>query len=228
VTSPDANAVAVATRVMLNLTGRRWTWPRRRVVEEYWVPETVDTINLSGRPVSAVLSATAWSSAAGWGDSQETALDFVMSDAFRLRLPRLAQYGYGWLGVPDRDMQGGVYPAFPAAWWRRRGSPVTVEYIYGNRPPYEVQQAIQQIAVELDRLFNGAECALPQRVTSVSREGVNWTIIDPQQFLEKGRTGLYYPDLVISMYGGGKARARSFSPEHLPPRRFSTTILNGS
>lgn len=219
-TSPSADAVAVATRVMRHLTGRRWTWPRRRVVEQYWVPETVSTINLSGRPVSAVYSVTG---------RDDTELGYDLWSSFQLHIPLLEQCGLGWFGFPDRDLQGAVYPPYPAAWWRRRGTPVTVDYVYGSPPPYDVQKAIDQLALELDNLFNGRDCALPQRVTSVSREGVNWTIIDPMQFLEGGKTGLYYPDLIISMYGNKvKTRARSFSPEHLPPRRLRTTILTGS
>ena len=219
-TSPGADAVAVATRVMRSLTGRRWTWPRRRVVEQYWVPETVHQINLSGRPVSAVMSVVG---------RDDTALDYRLYDGFRLDLPTLFTYGLGWFGVPDRDLQGAVYPPYPTAWWRRRGTPVTVDYVYGNKPPYEMQMAINQLAIELDNFFQGKNCALPQRVTSVSREGINWTVIDPMQFLEGGKTGLYFPDLVLSTYGKRvRARARSFSPEHLPPRRLSTTILTGS
>lgn len=215
-TSPGADAVAVATRVMRNLTGGRWTWPRRRVVEQYWVPETVHRINLSSRPVSTIVSVTG---------RDGSALEHQLWDGFRLDLPGLARC-VGWFGFPDRDLEGGVYPT---AWRNRRGTPVNVDYIYGNRPPYEMQLAINQLAEELDKFFQGAACALPQRVTSVSREGVNWTIIDPMQFLEGGKTGLYFPDMVLSSYGKRvQARARTFSPEHLPPRRLSTTILTGS
>lgn len=214
-TSPDADAVAIATRVMRALTGRRWTWPKRRVVEQYWVPQTVSEINLSGRPVKAIDSVVG---------RDNNPLTYELSDGFRLRLPQLEMYNWTYWSYPGYDFNGGVYPA---AWRRRMGTPVTVDYTFGNKPPIDIDRAITQLATELSNLFAGRACALPERVTSVSREGINWTIIDPQQFLEGGRTGLYYPDLVLSTYGKKTAaRTRVFSPEHLPPRRLSIVPVN--
>jgi hypothetical protein len=215
VTSPQADAVAVATRVILALTGRRWTWPKRQVKEIYWVPQGTTTAHLSGRPVRSIVSVTG---------RDGTALDYELSDAFRLHLPGLDRCGWPFWSYPDYDMNGGVYPS---AWRRRTGTPVTVEYVYGSRPPFDIQRAIMELSEELTKLWSGGDCKLPQRVTSVSREGVNWTVIDPMQFLEGGKTGLYYPDLILSTYGPRTPqRTRVFSPEHLPPKRLSTAILS--
>ena len=59
------------------------------------------------------------------------------------------------------------------------------------------------------------DCELPQRVTQVSRQGMSWTLLDPQDFLEKGRTGIYQVDLFLTR---GQPewcilRARVFSPD---------------
>jgi hypothetical protein len=214
VTSPDADAVAVATRVMLALTGRRWTWPKRHVKETYWVPQTVSSVHLSGRPVRTITSVTS---------SDGSDLEYVLTDSFRLRFPALESGSWPYWTYPGYDSNGGAYPS---QWRGRCGTPVTVEYVYGSRPPVEVQKAIDEIAKELKGLWTNGDCKLPQRVTSVSREGVNWTVIDPMQFLEGGKTGLYFPDLVISLYPKTTARTRVFSPEHLPPKRLSTTVLS--
>lgn len=210
-TTPSADSLAVATRVMLHLIGNRWTWPPRQVLEEYDVPSTVSSINCSGRPVSAVLAVT--------DRTGNTNYQFELSDGFRLRLPELDYSNYGYrFNYPTYDSQGGYY---------RRGQYnhyVRVSYIYGCRPPLDVQKAIDQFANELD-LAGSASCQLPQRVQSLSREGISWTILDPQQFLEGGKLGLYYPDLIISSYGGRvRARARVWSPEHRPPRRLSSFV----
>lgn len=212
--TPSEDATVAATRIMLRLSGSRWTWPRRRVTELYWVPKTAHgMLHLAGRPVKAVESVT------GYNDQVLTA---ELSDRFRLHIPALDHKTWPWWSFPGTDLNGGVYPS---AWRMRRGTPVRVTYVYGSRPPVDMQKAINQLAVELDNAFAGRDCALPDRVTSVSREGVSWTIIDPQQFLDQGRTGLYFPDLVLSSLPARKARPRAFSPEHLPPRRLTSVVV---
>lgn len=205
----------VATRVMLALTGRRWTWPPKRVLEEYQVPEVVSSVVLVGRPVSAVLSVV---------DRAGNAYAWEESDSFRLRIPALEHRGWPPFIYPNYDAQGGRYPMFGAY-----GLFLRVDYIYGGKPPVDVLNAIDELAGELQAAHDGRDCKLPQRVTQVSREGVSWTVIDPQQFLEGGKTGLYYPDLVISTYGNKvRARAKVYSPEHRPPRRLSSQVLSAS
>lgn len=34
------------------------------------------------------------------------------------------------------------------------------------------------------------KCKLPERITSVTRDGVSWAVLDPQDFLERGLTGI--------------------------------------
>lgn len=209
-TSPDFNTIA--TRIILSLTGRRWTWPPRRNVEEYWVPETVNQIMLVGRPVSAVYSVV---------DRADRAYDYELSDGFRLRIPELGGSTWPFFPYPAYDANGGVYPGA----FRRRGTHLKVEYTFGSPPPPDVQLAIDELAREFGKI-GCDDCKLPERVTSVSREGVNWTVLDPQQFLEGGKTGLYYPDLIISTYGRKvRARAKVYSPEYRPPRRLSSTVV---
>lgn len=204
--------VTVATRVMLNLTGRRWTWPPKQVLEEYWVPETVSSIILVGRPVSAVLSVL---------DRQANSFQFEKSDGFRLRLPTLECRDGLFPPYPNYDWNGGFWPM------RRGGLYLQASYIYGSRPPVDVQNAIDELAREIQAADNGQPCKLPERLTNISREGISWTILDPQQFLVGGKTGLYYPDLVISSYGNKiRARAKVYSPEHRPPRRLSSVTID--
>lgn len=209
---PTLEAQSTATRVMHALTGRRWTWPMRHVIEQYYVPETVATVNLSGRPVSGVNSVV---------DEQGVSYQFRLSNHFKLWFPAL-RGGNWWFPWPIYDGISGTYP-----WLNRvRGTLLTIDYIYGSPPSLDVQRAIDELATQLD-LIGSDECQLPSRVTSVNREGVSWTVLDPMQFLVGGKTGLYYPDLVISMYGNGvKERARVFSPEHRPPNRIFSEIID--
>jgi hypothetical protein len=58
------------------------------------------------------------------------------------------------------------------------------------------RRALGEMACELAKACTpGQSCKLPQRVTSVTRQGVSLALLDPQDCLEKGRTGLYWVDL---------------------------------
>ena len=66
-------------------------------------------------------------------------------------------------------------------------------------------------------------CALPQRVTSVVRQGVVYTVLDNQSFVEELKTGVYAVDLFLKAVNPDKARARSrvFSPDVARGRRIT-------
>lgn len=100
-----------------------------------------------------------------------------------------------------------------------------VEYEYGARPSRVLSLAIEKLADEMEKADNDQKCRLPERVTSVNRQGVSWTLIDPQDFLDNGRTGVYEVDLAIKASGGAKLRARVFSPDAPVPDRVSTLRL---
>lgn len=222
--SPEADQTA--RRVMLALTGHRWTWPARNVTEEYWLGETVNDIHLTGRPVTEVVSVVdRWGNVYLPFDPTNTTYQYwyQMSDRFRMRFPRMDPAV--WPNpIPSVDANFGMWGS-PYA---RRGTYITVNYTYGAPPPIDVQRAIDEFASQLDYAScSDSRCKLPERVTSVSREGVSWTVLDPQQFLEGGKLGLYYPDLIISAYGNKvRARARVWTPERPPPRRLSSSTVS--
>lgn len=100
---------------------------------------------------------------------------------------------------------------------------VDITYTYGTRPPVAGRMAARQLAIEFARLWSGDdECALPDRVTSVSRQGVNFTILDNQDFIAELRTGIYAVDLFLKTVNPDKARARArvFSPDIPRARRI--------
>lgn len=135
--------------------------------------------------------------------------------------------------VNHRTRESLEYEAFKNGWIRLAkphlvrscNDKVEVEYEYGSRPSSLVAAAIDA----LDKEFvlaaeDDATCKLPERVTSVSRQGVSWTVIDTQEFLDKGLTGVYEVDLAISS-NKARARARVFSSEYPPPERLTSTRL---
>lgn len=101
-------------------------------------------------------------------------------------------------------------------------SAVEVTYAYGTYPPTMGKMAARQLAIELAKLWAGDDdCALPQRVTSVARQGVTFTVLDPQDFIDDLRTGIYSIDLFLKSVNPDKARNRSrvFSPDTFRARR---------
>jgi len=101
---------------------------------------------------------------------------------------------------------------------------VEVTYTYGTPPPSAGRAAAKLLATELVKMYEGDDtCALPQRVTSISRQGVSYTILDNQDFLENMRTGIYAVDMFLKTANPDKARARArvFSPDTNRARRIS-------
>lgn len=86
---------------------------------------------------------------------------------------------------------------------------IEVTYSYGSPPPALGKQAARVLATEFVKLWNGDECDLPSRVTSVARQGVSYTILDNQDFIDDMRTGLYVVDLFLKSANPDKARAKA-------------------
>jgi len=112
--------------------------------------------------------------------------------------------------------------ATPGANWSP--SNVEVTYTYGTPPPIAGKAAARILAIELVKLYeNDDSCALPQRITSISRQGVSYTLLDSQDFIDELRTGIYAIDLFLKTANPDRARARArvFSPDVSKARRIT-------
>lgn len=65
-----------------------------------------------------------------------------------------------------------------------------ITYCYGVPVPEAAIIGVAEYACELAKLCSGAKCKLPQRVTSLSRQGTSLELFDPLDFLNEGRTGI--------------------------------------
>lgn len=94
---------------------------------------------------------------------------------------------------------------------------VEVTYTHGAPPPSLGKMAAIRLANELIWYEQGSDnCALPERVTSsISRQGVSYTLLDPQEFLKEGKTGIYHVDLFLTTVNPGRAKKKPkvFSPD---------------
>lgn len=88
---------------------------------------------------------------------------------------------------------------------------IEITYSYGFPAPVAGKMAARDMAMNFARLWGGDEdsCTFPDRVTSVSRQGVSWVLLDNQDFIENFRTGIYAVDLFLKATNPDKARGRS-------------------
>lgn len=105
---------------------------------------------------------------------------------------------------------------------------IEVTYTYGVEPPTLGKMAARKLAMEFVKSWNGdEECVLPQRVTSISRQGISYTILDKQDFIDDLRTGLYEVDIFLKSVNPDRARnrARVFTPDVPRARRYTPKEL---
>ncbi len=90
-----------------------------------------------------------------------------------------------------------------------------ITYTHGVEVPSAGQVAALALGCEIAKAMGGAaDCALTGRVQSISRDGVSAVIVDSQDFLQQGRTGLAVVDLWLSTLGnlhGGTITRGEFS-----------------
>lgn len=84
-----------------------------------------------------------------------------------------------------------------------------VTYTYGTPPPSAGKRAAIRLANELILADKGSPaCSLPERITSVARQGISYTIMDPQEFMSQGKVGIYEIDLFLAAVNPSKAKKR--------------------
>lgn len=94
--------------------------------------------------------------------------------------------------------------------WRMCDDSTVITYEYGEPPPPGGRDSAVELGIELALSFLGSDdCRLPERTVSVTRQGVSMTILDTQELLGKGLTGLPGVDLWISAITGGENRPQA-------------------
>lgn len=96
------------------------------------------------------------------------------------------------------------------------GTEFIVEYEYGSLPPVAGSMAARHLAQQFVMLYSDDEdCSLPANVSSVTRQGVTYSLLDNQDFIAEMRTGVYSVDLFLKSVNPGRAimRAKVFSPD---------------
>lgn len=91
----------------------------------------------------------------------------------------------------------------------------SVTVTWGKAPDQLVLQAAAEMACEIIKDCTGKPCRLPQRVSSVTRQGISVSFLDTMEFLDKGLTGLYFVDLAARIYNPNRLMRRPtvYSPD---------------
>jgi hypothetical protein len=88
-----------------------------------------------------------------------------------------------------------------------------VTYLWGAPVPDGGRLAATVLACEMAKATLGRDCSLPQRVQSVSREGVSIAVLDTFEGLEAGRTGIWVVDSWVTSVMNAPRKARVLSPD---------------
>lgn len=101
----------------------------------------------------------------------------------------------------------------------------TVTYLLGEEIPPGVQAGFERLACETAKACRGQACALPQRMTRLSRQGVDMEVEVVDRSITPGRllTGIKEVDdviLAVNPYGAA-APAAVLSPDMPLPRRLT-------
>lgn len=137
--------------------------------------------------------------------------------AYRLRKGTLWRTdGQGWPDCND-PVADPLAPNSPA--W-------TITYKRGYEVPQGGQIAAYTLACELSMALCGdSGCSLPQRVQSITREGVTMSILDGFEGLEEGKTGIWDIDAwITSVTMDRPSPPRVYSPD-LPSQKDTMGAL---
>ena len=220
-----AAAIALASSVLFELTGERWPGPQADVVRPCSPLRGYATPGSSYGPAVALAPDAAGMVNLGWcGCShpdlcgcatpglvalpgspatsvERVTLDAAVLDATAYRL--MGQHlirtdGAGWPCCQDWTAEGDQPGAFE------------VRYTWGADPPPAGQAAAAVLACELWKASPaagpaGASCRLPKRVTTIARQGVQLTMLDPMSMFPEGLTGIPEVDLWLSAQRYGAA-----------------------
>ena len=95
-----------------------------------------------------------------------------------------------------------------------------VTYLRGLPVPPALARAASMVMCEWAKGCMGADCRLSNRVTSISRSGIDISMVSPSELLEEGYTGIQEVDSIIRAFNpyARKQRGRVYAPELKVPR----------
>lgn len=95
-----------------------------------------------------------------------------------------------------------------------------IVYRYGVTVPMAGRLAAGMLAGEFAKACVGADCVLPQQLSSLTRNGIQVEVVDPSAFLDNGLTGVASVDLWVRTVNPQRKaqRSRVYSSDMTGPR----------
>ena len=187
--------------------GAAWGLPNSGAVNHYGTSKP-PTIDLGVYPVTQIVSV--------YIDgilipSNEYRLQFYRQ-LVRVRPPQSAEptARWGWPVAQNVDMPD------------TQPGTCSVTYMYGAPPPIDGVRAARVLAQQLLLNDLGQSNSLPQRITSISRQGVSAAVADVEDMLKAGMLGIWDVDVFVDTYNPTHARLRPqvWSPDVGRPVRM--------
>lgn len=98
-----------------------------------------------------------------------------------------------------------------------------VTYMRGIPVPPAANIALGDLVCQLALACVGGECVLPNRIRSLSRQGVSVEFVDPNAFADLGRTNIATVDQVVALYNpGGLSQPPVVMSPDTPAIRYQT------
>lgn len=91
------------------------------------------------------------------------------------------------------------------------GNVFEVTVSHGLKIPRLLTRATRALACQFVSACADRPCKLPERVTSVVRQGISMDIANVADMLKDGRTGIYEVDLAIQVFNPSKLQSPSFA-----------------
>lgn len=245
-----ATMASIASEVLYMLSGQQYTGACGPVtVRPISRPKDGDTRGMIGTMPGGYLAIYGWPSA--WGNAGGgAAMHYGVTEAPEVELGafpilNISQVTIDGIIIPpteyylqDRRVLVRRRPTGQATPTARYGWPTSqlvdlppteegtfaVTYTYGAPPPVSGYWAALKLSQMLVRDACGEDGVFPQRVTSVTRQGVSVAVTDVMDFFSRGLTGIYQLDLFIRAYNpsGATRKPIAWSPDLGRPRRMPT------
>ena len=201
-------AVTIASELLYKLTGEKFTGVKS--VTEYYSKDS-----LSGTYSPALVEGQMYNLPSKVGTSGQNT---VVGDR-KLYLRHAPIRSVDFVRIGNTLLDSTQYSIRNRAYLVRTGNArwmfdgfneIEVSYTYGAMPPEVGRAAAVRFANELILAeMNDERCSLPLRVSSITRQNVSMTVLDPQEFLDNGKTGIYSVDLFIKAYNPDGARKKT-------------------
>lgn len=150
----------------------------------------------------------------------EIRLPPIVNTVEEVRVESVALAAEDW-----RFVDGCVERTDGTRWIAQDLGDIEVDYIRGLAPPDDAAPALGELIDQLWRAqTNTKGCRLPERVQSITRQGVQMALLDPFDFLERGLTGLGRVDQFIA---ADNPHHQTVQPRVFSPSRHTRIRLIG-